>query len=164
VQISFDLPSLDAISAFLMAIIAIQRHTLVFHERILNTRIKRFTLYYVPLLFCVFYTIIIYLILIVFYPCDGTQWTYTANVCSFANCHLLYIKTLATFDWIAHNCISTLFIILANIFIMLRVVNQKCRHYQRITWRKQRCITLQLLSISILFLIAWLPSLIIAFV
>ena len=73
---------------------------------------------------------------------------------------LYYNKTLATFDWTAQNGMPTVIIILANISLLLRVIKQKRRHQQRINWRKQRRITLHLLSISSLFLIAWLPSLI----
>lgn len=63
------------------------------------------------------------------------------------------------FDWTINNGLPTLVIIVSNISLMIRVVKQKRRVQQRINWRKQRRMTLQLLSISILFLFAWLPSL-----
>lgn len=156
--------TLDVACGLLVGVISIQRHLLIFHERILHVLYKRIILYYIPLLLCIVYPFTLYLIIIVFYPCDGTQWDYTSNVCGFANCHLVYNKTLATFDWIAQNGMPTVIIILANISIVLRVIKQKRRHGQPITWKKQRRITLQLLSISTLYLIAWLPSLIVALV
>ena len=156
--------TLEVTAALLTATISIQRHLLVFHEHMLNVRFKLFALYYAPLLFCLVYPPLLYLILIVLYPCDGTQWDYTSSVCGFANCHLVYSKTLATFDWTAHNGIPTAIIIISNIFLILRVVKQKLRQQQRVVWKKQRRLTVQLLGISGLFLLAWLPSLIIALV
>lgn len=55
-------------------------------------------------------------------------------------------------------------IIVANILLIARVIRQKLRVPGGIHWRKQRRMTLQLLSISILFLISWLPSLIIGLI
>lgn len=156
--------TLEVSTAMLMATISIQRHILVFHENLLRNRWTCALLHYLPLLICLGYPVIFYLIVIVFYPCDGTQWDYSSNVCGYANCHLVYNRVLGTFDWAAHNGLPTLVIIVANAALILRVVNQKRRCQQRIVWRKQRRITVQLLSISALFLIAWLPSLSIALV
>ncbi|UJR32524.1 hypothetical protein I4U23_019986 [Adineta vaga] len=155
---------LDVITALLVVVITIQRHILIFHDSIFRKRITRWLLYYVPLLLCFVYPFILYMVLIVFYPCDGLQWDYSSNVCGFANCHLVYSKTLSTFDWAAHNGMPTLIIILGNVSLIIRVIKQKRRHQQHITWRKQRRITLQLLAVSMLFLVAWLPGLVIALI
>ena len=156
--------TLEVTSALLMATLSIQRHILVFHERLLRTPWTCALLHYLPLLFCLIYPFTLYTVLILFYPCDGAQWDYSSNVCGFANCHLVYNKMLATFDWAAHNGFPTVVIIVANIALIFRVVKQKSRRQQRMVWKKQRRLTLQLLSVSALFLVAWLPSLLIALV
>jgi hypothetical protein len=102
------------------------------------------------------------MIVVVFYPCDGTQWDLKSNLCGYANCYLVYNKILATFDWGVNNGLPIVVIILANIALVVRVVKQKRRrHQQHVSRRKQRRMTLQLLMISSLYLIAWLPSLVI---
>lgn len=153
--------SLDIIIALLTAMISIHRHVLIFHDQLLQNRLQRYLIYYLPLLFCVIYPLIVYTILIFIYPCDGTQWDYTSNVCGFANCYLIYNRTLALYDWIGHNGLPTVIIIVANVLLIIRVIKKKHQHQQPMNWRKQRRMTVQLLSISLLFLIAWLPSLII---
>jgi hypothetical protein len=153
--------SLDVIIADLTVVISIQRHILIFHEPILRICLKRYIFYYFPLFICIIYPLILYTIIILFYPCDGTQWDYTSSVCGFANCYLVFNKVLGTYDWTANNGMPTVIIIIANITLVMRVIKQKRRHHQRVNWRKHRRLTLQLLSISSLFLIAWLPSLII---
>jgi hypothetical protein len=150
--------TLSAISEFLMATISIQRHMLVFNSHILRIQWKRYLLHDLPLLLCVVYPTILYLILVVFYPCDGTQWDFTLHLCGAANCYLLYNKTLATLDWVIDSGLPILLILLANGALVVRVVWQKHHHVQLRSWRKQRRLTLQLVAISSLYLIAWLPS------
>ncbi len=52
-------------------------------------------------------------------------------------------------------------ILLANAILIIRVVWQKHRRQQPISWLKQRRVPLQLLNISCLYIIAWLPNTII---
>ena len=153
--------SSNLISELLMAAISIQRHILIFQSHILQVRFKRYLLYYLPLVLSVIYPIIFYLFAIVIYPCDGTQWDYTSNVCGNANCYLVYDPVLSTYDWIVDVGLPIVVIILANVALVIRVIKQKYRHHEAFSWRKQRRMTLQLLSISSLYLIAWLPSVII---
>jgi len=153
--------SLNLISELLMAVISIQRHIFVFQPRLLDYRLKRYILHYLPLLSCVIYPLIFYLIIIVFYPCDGTQWVYSSNLCGYANCYLVYNKLLSSFAWAINNGLPTVIIFLANALLVIRVVQQKRRRQQLISWRKQRRMTLQLLAISSLYMIAWIPSLIV---
>ena len=153
--------NVEVISALLMCVISIQRHFLIFNHHLFGIPWKRVLLHHLPILVCVIYPITLYLVLIVFAKCDGTQWDYSSSVCGYANCHLVYSEALATFDWTAQNGLPTMIILFANIILLIRVIRQKLRFQRGIHWRKQRRMTLQLLSISILFLISWLPSLII---
>ncbi len=107
--------------------ISIQRHILVFQSHLLQVRLKHFILYYFPLLFCLIYPIIFYMIIIVFYPCDGTQWDFTSNLCGYAYCYLVYNKALSMFNCEISDGLPIIIIILANIALLLRVVRQR-RH------------------------------------
>ncbi|CAF3055715.1 unnamed protein product [Rotaria sp. Silwood2] len=151
--------NLHLISELIVATISIQRHILIFQANVFHTRFKRFLLYYVPLALCFIYPIIFYIIIIFLYPCDGTQWDYTSNMCGYANCYLVYNKVLGTFDWAANNGSPVVIIMLANMALVIRVIRHKRRQQQANSWKKQRRMTIQLLSISSLYLFAWLPSL-----
>jgi hypothetical protein len=97
---------------------------------------------------------------VVFYPCDDTQWDFTTIECGDTTCYLSGSQILATFDWIANTGLPIFVIILASIALVIRVIKQKHRRQQVITWSKQRRMTLQLVSISSLYLIAWFPSIV----
>ncbi|CAF4354722.1 unnamed protein product, partial [Adineta steineri] len=128
--------SLNLISELLMAVISIQRHIFVFQPRLLNIRLKRYVMYYFPLLFCLIYPPIFYLIIIVFYPCDGTQWVF----------HRIYV--------------AMQIVIFSNVVLVFRVIQQKRHRQQLIIWKKQRRMALQLLAISSVYMIGWIPNLI----
>ncbi len=154
--------TLSVSSEFLMATISIQRHMLIFNSHMLRIRKKRFLLHHLPLLLCVVYPTLLYLALVVIYPCDGTQCDFSSNLCGLDNCYLVYNNILATFDWAFDNGLPVVVIILANVILVARVVWQKLSHHQPVSWKKQRHMTLHLLNISCLYIIAWLPNTIIA--
>ena len=148
-----------AMSGYLLATISIQRHFFIFNRHILRTGWKRIFLHYLPFVLCIVYPIVFYLFSIVFYPCDGTQWNFTNNLCGFAPCYLLFNQVLGTFDISMNNYMPVVIDFISNIIIILRVVQQK-HHSQRSTaWRQQRHMIIQLLSLSIIYLIAWTPCL-----
>jgi hypothetical protein len=153
--------SFNLASELLMGTISIQRHILIFHSNILQVRWKRYIYYYLPLLLSLIYPNIFYLFAIVIYPCDGTQWDFTSNGCGYNNCYILYDKVLSTYDWIADDGLPAIIIIFSDTILVIRVIYQKSRRVQGVSWRKQRRMTLQLLGISSLYLIALLPSVVI---
>ncbi|UJR32663.1 hypothetical protein I4U23_020123 [Adineta vaga] len=152
--------TLDCASASIVAIMSIQRHTLVFHFITLRIRFNKYIYYYLPLLLGITYPMIFYLATVVFYPCDDTQWNFTLNMCGDKTCYLSNDQILATFDWIVNTGLPVVVIIIGNVALIVRVIRQKLRRQQSVSWVKQRRMTLQLLSISCLYLIAWLPSII----
>ncbi|UJR29493.1 hypothetical protein I4U23_010705 [Adineta vaga] len=156
--------TLSGINGFLMSIISIQRHILIFYNHLLRIQFKRYLFHFIPLSFSLIYPIILYLILIVFYPCDGTQWNYTLHICGGANCYLLYNKTLGTIDWAINSGMPILIIVLANLLLIIRVIYQKYLHHHNLSWSKQRRMTLQLFAISCLYFSSWLPSTFIAII
>ncbi len=151
-------------SEYLMATISVQRHMLVFNGHVLRIRRMRIVLHHLPLLFCLTYPMIFYVFAILLYPCDGTQWDYTNNLCGFADCYLLFNKAFGTFDWSANNGLPMVVNALANIMLIVRVVRQKRRQQRPVTWKQQRRMTVQLFCISSLYLVAWTPCLIVGLV
>ncbi|CAF1339588.1 unnamed protein product [Adineta steineri] len=154
--------TLSVSSEFLMAIISIQRHILVFNNNILQIRIKRYLWHHLPLLLGVAYPTLLYLGLVVIYPCDGTQWDYTSVLCGLSNCYLENSSLLATLDWALDNGMPILIIVVANAALVIRVICYKRRAQQATPWQKQRRMTIQLLIISSVYFIAWIPNTIIA--
>lgn len=149
---------------YLMATISVQRHMIVFNGHLLQVRQIRILLYNLPLLFCLTYPIVFYVFAIILYPCDGTQWNFTENGCGYADCYLIYNKVLGTFDWSVNNGLPMVIITFANVSLVIRVVRQKCRRQRKMIWRKQRHMTIQLFCISSLYVVAWMPCLIVGLV
>jgi len=153
--------TLDAVNEFLAATISLQRHILVFKPNMLNVRLTRYLLYYLPLLFSVIYPTTFYMATVLFYPCDDTQWDFTAITCGTTACYLSGNNNLATYDWIVDTALPSIVILLSDIVLVIRVTKQRYRRRQAITWSKQRRMTLQLLSISSIYLVTWLPNIVI---
>ena len=151
-------------SEYLMATISVQRHMLVFHSHVLRIRWMRVVFHHLPLIFFLIYPAIFYIFAILIYPCDGTQWDYTNSVCGFANCYLVYNKVLGAFDWAFNNGFPVLIIVFANALLVMRVIKQKRQQQRRLRWKQQRRMTVQLFYIASLYMISWIPSLIVALV
>ncbi len=66
--------------------------------------------------------------------------------------------------WTVDNGLPIIIISIANAVLIVRVVRQKRRRQGYVTWRQQRRMTLQLLSISCLYFFAWFPNLLIGLV
>ncbi|CAF1394951.1 unnamed protein product [Adineta steineri] len=153
--------TLDAANEFLVAIISVQRHTLIFQPNLLHIRFKRYLFYYVPLLFCIIYPVIFYMGTIILYSCDEAQWNFTLNACGDTICYLSDNEILAGYDWIMNTGLPIFVIILGNVILVIRVIRQKHRRQRTVSWSKQRHMTLQLISIASLYLLTWLPNVII---
>ncbi|CAF1394970.1 unnamed protein product [Adineta steineri] len=152
--------TLEAVTNYLVAVMSIQRHTLVFRPNLFIIRFKRYLLYYLPLLCCIIYPVTFYMGAVVFYPCDPAQWNFTLNMCGDTICFLSGSEVLATYDWIVNSGLPIILIMLANLVLIIRVVKQKSRRQKTVSWSKQRRMTLQLVSISSLYLLTWLPTII----
>ncbi|CAF1675094.1 unnamed protein product [Adineta ricciae] len=157
--------TLNASGEILMSIISIQRHLLIFHGELFHKRFYRYLLHHIPLsLFGIIYPIVFYFCVILLYTCDGTQLDFTLNACGMTACYLVYSKVLATYDWIVNNGMPIILITFANAILLARVVRQKLRRQRVMPWKKQRRMTIQLLSISSLYFLGWFPSIMIAVV
>ncbi len=139
----------------LFAWATIERHILIFHDKWIATRKKRLFIHYIPIAAISIYCFIYYC-LIYFGPfCENSFDSFVAGGI-YIPC--LFSRTfLGTWDLIVHQFIPTLVIVIFRALLILRVIWQKLRLHQRIKWRRHRKMTIQLLSISCIYLICNVP-------
>jgi hypothetical protein len=138
----------------LFAWATIERHILIFHDRWVSTRKKRLFVHYLPLISVLLYCLILYAVVYLFPPCQSVvDYFYVTCVspCPFDN----YIFSM--FDVIVHETVPIFLVIIFSIALLLRVLRQKYRMGQPIRWRRQRKMTIQLLSITFLYVVFFLP-------
>lgn len=155
---------LNISSDYLLATMSVQRHMLIFNGNVLRVRWMRNLLHYVPIIFCIVYPTIFYLYAMVLYPCDGTQWDFTSDICGYTDCYLMFNPGLAMFDMMANNTMPLVVDVVANAVLIARVAKHKRSFHQANTWRRHRQMTIQLFCVSSLFICAWAPCLIVQMV
>jgi hypothetical protein len=134
---------------------AIERYLLVFQRIFFHQHL--FVLHYIPIVFCCIYPIILYIYLIVFYPCIN-QFDYTMLTCG-GPCYF-YEPAVSTFDQFANLVLPVAVSTFASLVVLSRVIRQKNRMQQHRMWRKNRRLVVQLLYVVILHNIVWLPMVI----
>ncbi|CAF1245999.1 unnamed protein product [Adineta ricciae] len=130
-----------------------ERHILIFHSSLSNTRRKRLIFHYFPLTFLVTYLGVFYIYAIFFASCEN-QYDYGSPVCGAYPCYLT-IPLLAVWDSVGHGTLPAFLIIIFNIGLLWRIIWQK-RHHHR-NWRKFRKMALQLLSIAFIYIFINFP-------
>ncbi|CAF1378888.1 unnamed protein product [Adineta steineri] len=143
-------------SLYLTAIGSIQRHILIFHNHLLQINRIRLKLHYIPLLFSIIYPATFYLITIYFYPCEMPTYDYVQYCPYPCYCDNLILYTI---DYMINTVFPVVIIIIANILLVCRVIHsmKKIRRNHFDIWKRQKKLTLQLLSISLLYIIGWGP-------
>lgn len=146
--------SLQTTNIILMSWTSIQRHILIFHSNWIQTRIGQWKWHYIPLIISVTYIPIFYFSCIIIYQCENV-FDYTSLLCG----PICYnqVKWLSTFDWVSNMLIPSFIIPAGSITLLLRVLIQAKKMKRNINWRSTRKMTIQLLSISLLYLIFWSP-------
>ncbi len=128
-----------------------ERHILIFHDKWVSTRKKRLFVHYIPIVAIVIYCFVYYC-LVYFGPfCENSFNSFIAGgvyiLCVFND------TILGTWDLLFHQVIPTFIIVSFSLALSLRVLWQKRKLNQRMRWNKYRKMTIQLLSISILYLL-----------
>ena len=135
----------------LFAWASIERHILIFHESWVSTSKRRICLHYLPIMVIIVYYLIYYAIVHFVPQCENSfDGFLTGSVfipCSFDR------SFLGIWDLIVHQVIPTVIIIIFCLALLLRVVCQKIRMRQQVHWRKYRKMTIQLLSISTIYMV-----------
>jgi hypothetical protein len=152
-----------SISLLMTATASIQRHILIFNAHYFHQKRIRILFHYVPLMTCLLYPPIFYLILIYFYPCENSideYEQYCPNPCYSENSVLFYI------DWMVNTLMPVGVIAAANILLVYRVVHLSKRFHRRgsLMWKRQRKMTLELLIISSVYMFGWGPSIVVAII
>ena len=105
-----------------MAWASIERQILVFNNRWLLTKTKRFFIHYIPLLLIIIYGFSYYIIILTIYSCEN-MYTYTEDWCLYP-CYYNNEK-LALYDTIVNSIIPIPIIIIFNILLIIRVIKTK---------------------------------------
>ncbi|CAF3424809.1 unnamed protein product, partial [Rotaria sp. Silwood2] len=155
--------SLNGIGLFLMAWISIERHLIIFHSHtMLQTRWKKWTFHFIPIVFCLIWAPLLFFILVVLSPLCTTLWDFNLFLCGFP-CYYAE-KFLNQFDFIFNLFLPVMIIILSNVALVIRVIYQKMSRQQAINWRRHRKMVLQLWIVSSLYMGFWLPVTITLFI
>jgi hypothetical protein len=131
-----------------------ERHILIFHDKWVSTREKRFFMHYLPPILILLYCLIFYVIVYFLPVCENI----------FNNSIMLCVKPCIFYDYIfsmwemiVHQIIPAVIIIVFSIALFVRVLWQKHRIHQPVQWRKHRKMIIQVLSISVLYLFFFFP-------
>ena len=128
---------------------AVERHILVFHDRWLIGKMRRYLFHYLLLLILPLYCLIYYG-LFVFYPfCEFLNYQSIINGVAIP---CMYLNSIfAQYDVVANQIIPTFIIVISTLGMLIRVLFQKRTLGRAIQWKKQRKLIVQTLSISILY-------------
>lgn len=143
------------VMVFLIGWTSIERHILIFHDRLVSTTTKRLLIHYFPLAFCVVYPLMFNIIAFYIVPCNNTL-DYTLLLCGSTSC-IYRFRIVNIWDSIVHNLLPISTVIIFSFSLLARITWQKHRLLQRIQWRRYRKMTIQLLSISIIFCLLYVP-------
>ncbi|CAF0913272.1 unnamed protein product [Adineta ricciae] len=142
--------------AVLFAWTSIERHILIFHDRWLTTRSNRFLIHYLPPICLTLYCFIWYGFTYLFPLCGNSVVNYYTTACM--NSCLYDSNIFSLWETIVNQLLMNLIIILFSLALILRILWQHHRVRRRVQWRKHRKMTVQLLSISFLYLIFSFPN------
>lgn len=139
----------------LMAWAALERHILVFKFQWTSTRRGRLVVHYFPIAALLVYIVLFYVYAIFFLPCEST-YEYTLPICNAYPCYQAD-EFLGMWEFIVNNIVPSLLVAFGSMALLVRVVQQKRRLNQRVQWRKQRKMTIQLISLSALNIVFNIP-------
>lgn len=140
----------------LFAWASIERHILIFHDRWLTTKINRFLIHYLPPICLTLYCFLWYGFTYLFPPCNSSVVNYYIAACM-SSC-LYNSNVFSLWETIVNQLLMNLIIVLFSLALILRILWQHHRVRRRVQWRKHRKMTVQLLSISFLYLIFSFPN------
>jgi len=141
--------------AVLLVFASIERHIVIFHSQLIATKRKRLIFHYFPLVVIILFMITFYS-LAIFAPICESTFDYTVDLCGTHACYGT-IPFFIAVEQIGFGAISSCLIAIFNMALVIRVVRQKYRIHRSVQWKKQRKLALQMIALSLLFLIFSLP-------
>ncbi|CAF0966319.1 unnamed protein product [Adineta ricciae] len=150
---------LATLNILLMTWASIERYLFIYHDSYIRRHI--FALHYMPTIVIILYSIVYYVVVILLNSCQPSYNTYL-YVCAGA-CYQYEFK-VGLIDVFIHGILSVCIIFIINLTLILRHIVYIYRRKQRAIqikkshhWRRSIKLTAQLLTISILYLIVWIP-------
>ncbi|CAF1120541.1 unnamed protein product [Didymodactylos carnosus] len=147
--------SLQSCNLMLMAWTSIERHLLIFHQHLMQTKWGKIKYHYLPLIVCVTYIPIFYLYFVIFYPNCTNSFDYHSLVCG-GPCYN-YVPTIATVDWGINILFPSVLTPVFSLGLLLRVLYQQKKVRRTFQWRNNRKMVIQLLAIASLYSLFWIP-------
>ena len=152
---------LYSIQTGIIAWASIERHIIIFHSGYFATSRQRLIYHYLPPILIIIYLFGFYFVVLLLIPCQNIYF-FDEIECGSSPCYL-EINILSIWDTIVNSFIPTLLIAIFNITLFYRIIAQKQRLRQPIQWKKHRRMSIQLLSLSGVYLFLNLPLTIIYF-
>ena len=125
---------------------SIERHILIFHSTILNTKSRRLLFHYLPLVLFTLYCPLVYIYMILIYP-TSEQPDFTVLFCAGPFFYFTIPPWFVWYESVVHYVTPIVFAMLITAALPLRVFLQKHRLHVGNSWRQYRKMTIQLLSI-----------------
>ena len=136
-------------NALLMAWASFERHLLIFNGNLFHSVLRRICYHFVPIGLCFVYPLAYYIGFLFFYPC--ASYYDMANGNCITGCFVWTSHVMNIYEQTCHGFIPTLLIGFLSTSLLWRVLRKKRRLAGGWNWRKNRKMTIQLLSISRLF-------------
>ena len=157
--------TLFTLNGSLMAWMSIERHLLIFHNGLLGGvgSWKRWSLHVGPWIVCFIWAPLFYSITIVSGVVCTNSWSFDSLLCG-VSCHLT--TSWGTTDILINIVLFVTIILTANVTLIIRVVYQRLAvaGRTRVNWSNQRKMVLQLVAVSLTYLVVWLPGAVILLV
>ncbi|CAF3838715.1 unnamed protein product [Adineta steineri] len=134
---------------------SVERHILIFHSQWIATNRRRYLIHYTPLILIVLYGVILYGITSPMNDCNRS-FIYNSNLCSYYSC-IYNSAAFSLYEFMSGGVLSSSCMGFGSIFLVIRIVFQKRRLQRQIQWRKYRKMTIQLLSVTSIFVVIYLP-------
>ncbi|CAF4612003.1 unnamed protein product [Rotaria sp. Silwood1] len=156
--------SLYASGMLLTTWASFERHILVFASQYFRSSYKIIFAHYLPIIICLIYPFIFYIYTIPFYTCENDVVHFHIILCG-SPCFKRESYILNWYDMLMHSVLPCAFIVTFSLALLIRVIKQKRRLQRKLfSWRKQRRMIIQLLSITCLYIIINIPLFIIIFI
>ncbi|CAF3646485.1 unnamed protein product [Adineta steineri] len=143
------------VSLMLMAYGCVERYFLVFHRVFFKKHL--ILLHYGPIVFCVIYPTLLYIGVIIIYPCQN-NFDYTKYACG-GPCYQ-FEPGVGLFDWFCDVFGPVIVGTVATMILIIRIIVQKHRVGQRAIWQRNRKMVIQLAALSTMYIAVWIPDII----
>jgi hypothetical protein len=141
--------------AVLLVFASIERHILIFYSHLVATRRKRLIFHYLPLILITLSMMTFYTIAVFAPVCEST-FDYTIDLCGIHACYGTILSFIIV-EQIGFSGTSSCLMAIFNMALLIRVIRQKYRIHRLVQWKKQRRLAVQMIVLSLLFLIFSFP-------